>query len=406
MNILFAHRVFPGQFRNLIRHLAQEGTHQIKFLALQMHEPADPGVDVVRYEPARTVSTTIHPCLHSCEGAVLFGQAAYRAAERLRKQGFVPDVIFGHSGWGPTLFLQDLFPRAVFLGYFEWFYRSRGSSHGFHPNIPLLPEHELQIRTKNMPILLDLAHAQAGVAPTYWQRNQFPNEYRDKIEVIHDGVDCDFFSPQPQGLYLPRLGLDLRGKSQIVTYVATAMEPMRGFPEFMQAISLLQRRNKKCEIVVVGEERTEYSNPLDSGKSYRQLMMELYPFDVSRLHFTGRLSRDEYRQVLYASSVHVYLTFPFILSWSLLEAMACGCLVVGSATPPVQEVIQDKETGLLVDFFDVRALAASLAAVLDAPQNYAPLRRNARAAVLQKYEAGEMLRRQRGFVQQFVRQGR
>ena len=400
MKILFTHRVFPGQFRNLLARLTKDQRNQIKFLAFQLHEAPDPALDVIRYQPARKAGDSTHPCVMSTEEAVLFGQAAYRAALRLKEQGFYPDVIFGHSGWGPTLYLRDLFPRTTFLAYFEWFYRARGSSHGFHPNIPLTPEFEQQIRTKNVPILMDLAAAQAGVTPTHWQRQQFPAEYRHKIEVIHDGVDTEFFSPARQDLYLPRLGLDLRGKKQIVTYVATGMEPMRGFPEFMKMVSWLQRRFPHCEVVVVGEDRTEYSNPLASGKTYRQLMLELLPFDLSRLHFTGRLSLEEYRHVLQASAVHVYLTFPFILSWSALEAMSCGCLVVGSATPPVQEVIKDKTNGLLVDFFDVRGLAERVAMVLDNPAAFDFLRENARETVLQKYDSRLMLERQLNFVQQ------
>ena len=398
MKILFTHRVFPGQFRNLLARLTQDQRNQIKFLAFQLHEAPDPAVDVIRYQPARKAGESTHPCVMSTEDAVLFGQAAYRAASRLKEQGFYPDVIFGHSGWGPTLYLRDLFPRATFLAYFEWFYRARGSSHGFHPNIPLTPEFEQQIRTKNVPILMDLAAAQAGVTPTHWQRQQFPAEYRHKIEVIHDGVDTEYFSPDPQGLHLPRLGLDLRGKSRIVTYVATGMEPMRGFPEFMKAVSLLQRQSPQCEVVVVGEDRTEYSNPLASGKTYRQLMLECFPFDLSRLHFTGRLSLEEYRQVLRASTVHVYLTFPFILSWSLLEAMACGCVLAGSATPPVQEVIKDGENGLLVDFFDVPALADKIADVLENQPRYAQLREAARETIVRRYESRLMGQRLEDFL--------
>lgn len=399
MKVLFAHRVFPGQFRNLISHLTTEYGAQVKFLALQLHEAPDPAVEVIHYQPARKANESTHPCVMSTEDAVLFGQAAYRAASQLKEQGFYPDVIFGHSGWGPTLYLQDVFPRAIFLAYFEWFYRSRGSSHGFHPNIPLTPEFEQQIRTKNLPILMDLAHAKAGIAPTYWQRQQFPDEYRHKIEVIHDGVDMEFFSPDSQGLHIPRLGLDLRGKNQVVTYVATGMEPMRGFPEFMKAVSLLQGKFPQCEVVVVGEDRTEYSNPLASGKTYRQLMLECFSFDLSRLHFTGRLSLEEYRQVLRASAVHVYLTFPFILSWSMLEAMACGCILVGSATPPVQELLKNGENGLLVDFFDVPALAGKIGEVLEDQSRYAVLRGNARETILRRYEARMMVRQQYDFLQ-------
>ena len=399
MKLLFVHRAYPGQFRNLVEYLAKENRHQIKFLAYSLHETPPDSVEVARYQPSRAAHSATEACVQSTEDAVLFGQAAWQAAMRLKAQGFEPDVILGHSGWGPMLYLPDVFPRAKILGYFEWFYRSHGSSHGFHPNIPVSPEHEQQVRTKNVSILMELAASQAGVCPTVWQQQQFPAEYRSKIAVIHDGVDTAYFSPQSTGLHLPRLGLDLRGKDQVVTYVATGMEPMRGFPEFMRVVSALQKRFPHCETVVVGEDRTEYSNQLASGKTYRQLMLEMMPYDLSRLHFTGRLSREEYRQVIQASTVHVYLTFPYILSWSMLEAMACGCLVVGSATAPVQEVLVNEQNGLLVDFFDARGIFERVAAVLSRSANFDVLRRNARETVLQRYEARDMLRRQLEFVQ-------
>lgn len=399
MKLLCAHRVYPGQFRNLMNFMQQDERHQVKFLAYRLHEQPPHSIQVEMYQPSRLTLDSTHPCVQSTENAVLFGQAAYRAALRLKAQGFEPDVILGHSGWGPTLYLRDVFPKASILCYFEWFYRARGSSHGFHPNIPLAPEHALQIRTKNVPILMDLAEAQAGMTPTHWQRQQFPAEYRHKIEVIHDGVNMEYYSPQPEGLYLPRVGLDLRGKDQVVTYVATGMEPMRGFPEFMQAVSILQQRCPRCEVVVVGEDRTEYSNPLASGKTYRQLMLEIYPYDLSRLHFTGRLSLEEYRKVLRASMVHVYLSFPYILSWSMLEAMSTGCLILGSTTPPVEEVLRDNENGLLVDFFDVKGMAQKIEAVLADPPAYDIMRHHARETIFQRYDAEKMLPLQWQFVQ-------
>lgn len=400
MKLLLTHRVYPGQFRNLIRFLSQDSRHQLAYLAYNLHEEPVASVKVMNFQPSRAVHPDTLYCMNYAENAVLFAQAAWRSANALKQQGFEPDVILSHCGWGQSLYLQDVFKQATILGYFEWFYRAQGSSHGFHPKMPVTTDAAMQIRTKNVPILLDLASCRAGVSPTEWQQRQFPAEFRGKIAVIHDGVDTEYFAPEPAGLYLPRLGLDLRGKPKLVTYVATGMEPMRGFPEFMQAVSRLQRQCPDCQIVIVGADRTEYSNPLASGKTYRQLMLELYPYDLSRLHFTGPLSRDEYRQVIRASMVHVYLTFPFILSWSMLEAMACGCLVVGSATPPVQEVIKDGENGLLVEFFDVRKLSDTIASVLDASSSLDTLRKNARETIIQKYEARSMLRRQWEFVQQ------
>jgi glycosyltransferase involved in cell wall biosynthesis len=273
-------------------------------------------------------------------------------AQKLIAQNFLPDIVYAHSGWGPGLFIKDIFPKATLLGYFEWFYHAHGTDADFDPTEPLQADDEARIRIKNAPILLDLCNCDAGLSPTTWQRQQFPTEFHSKIKVLHDGVDTSFFQPKPGAkLVLPSINLDLSDVAEIVTYVGRGMEPYRGFPQFMEAVALIQKRRPKTHIVVVGEDRVAYGKSLPDGKTYKQLMLEKLDLDLSRLHFTGRLPYNQYLQVLQASSVHIYLTRPFVLSWSMLEAMATGCLIVASNTAPVTEVIRDGENGLLVDFF-------------------------------------------------------
>lgn len=392
MKYLFVHRNFPGQFRYLAGALAADYRNEVVFLT-HTGEGSVKRVKKVHYQPKAAGRT--HAYLTGTDQAVQYGQAAYRAAWSLKQQGFVPDVIFGHSGWGPTLFMKDLFPQSRLLCYFEWFYRSSGSTHGFDPAVPVTEDNRAEIRTKNIPIMTDLVTADAGLTPTYWQRAQFPVEFHSKLHVLHDGVDTEYFQPNREAkLVLPRIGLDLSGAEEIVTYVATGMEPMRGFPQFMEAVALLQQRRSQCHVVVVGEDRTEYSTPLPSGQSYRHLMLEKYQYDLRRIHFTGRLSLEEYRQVLWASAAHVYLTYPFILSWSMLEAMACGCLIIGSKTPPVEEMIQDGVNGCLVDFFQSSELAEKLNEVLSDRSRWQVVQAMARDTIVQKYDLRTILPRQ------------
>ncbi|MBC8123787.1 MAG: glycosyltransferase [Gemmatimonadaceae bacterium] len=384
MQILFLHRVFPGQFRYLAAALAANPDHQVVFGTMRP-EGELPGVHEVLYAPARAVHPQTHFCVRTLENGVLDGQAVYRLAEQLKRQGFVPDIVYGHSGWGPTLFIKDIFPRARLLCYFEWFYRAQGSSHGFDPAIPVDANAQIEIRTKNAPILLDLHSCDAGISPTRWQQSQFPAEMRAEINVLHDGIPTHIVLPGLGRLCLPQLGLDLSAVEELVTYVATGMEPLRGFPQFIEAAALVLERRPGCHVVVVGEDRVEYGNTLAEGKTYKQLMLEKFTPDPSRLHFTGRLPYAQYVQVLQSSSVHVHLTYPYILSWSLMEALSAGCLVVGSATPPVMEMIRDGVNGLLVDFFSPRQIAERVEEVLDHPTRMAEIRARAWALILEKY---------------------
>lgn len=394
MRILFLHRSFPGQFRYLANVLARDPDNEVVFLTTSRAGDI-PGVNKVVYEPAREVHPGVHPYLKGMERAVLYGQAAYRAAAGLKRQGFVPDVICAHSGWGPSLFMGDVFPQAPLVGYYEWYYRARGSSFGFDPRLPLTGDNETEIRVKNAPILLDLAACAAGISPTRWQQSQFPRELRPKIHVLHDGIDTVFFRPgADRERTLPRLGLDLAAMEEIVTYVATGMEPLRGFPEFMAALALLQKRRPRLHAVIVGEDRVEYDAPRPDGRTYREAALSEHDFELSRLHFTGRLGFDEYRRVLAASSVHVYLTYPFILSWSMLEAMAAGCTVVGSDTAPVREVVRNGENGLLADFFSPQDIAARVEEALDDPDKRRKMGETARETIMAGYDARKLLPQQ------------
>jgi glycosyltransferase involved in cell wall biosynthesis len=392
MRILFLHSNFPAQFRHLAAAFASDPNNQVVFGTMRK-EGQMPGVNKVIYSPSRKPHRETHHYVKTLEEAVLQGQAVYRLLDKLKKDGFIPDVVYGHSGWGPTLFVKDIFPEAKLLCYFEWFYHSQGSDVGFDPAEPLTIDDKLRIRIKNTPILTDLYSCDAGLCPTKWQQKQFPPEFQAKIKVLHDGIDTNYFCPkQGEKIVLPSIGLDLSAAKEIVTYVSRGMEPYRGFPQFMEAVALLLKRRKNCHVVVVGEDRVAYGKKLPAGKTFKQLMLEKLKLDLSRIHFAGRLPYPQYLQVLRASSAHVYLTRPFVLSWSMLEAMSAGCLIVASNTPPVTEVIQNGSNGILVDFFSPQDIATRVEEALEKPDKMLSIRKNARESIIKKYDLPKLLK--------------
>ena len=400
MRILFLHPNFPAQFRHVATALAQYPSNQVVF-GTKRAEGSLPGVRKALYRVSRTAHPQTHHYVRSLENAVLEGQAVFRMAQRLKAQGFVPDAIYGHSGWGSTLFIKDIFPQAKLYGYFEWFYQAQGADADFDPSDPLDIDTAANIRVKNTPILMDLVNCDRALSPTYWQQQQFPPEFHTKLKVHHDGIDTTFFQPKPGAkLVLPAIGLDLSEADEIITYATRGMEPYRGFPQFMESVALIQHRRPNCHIVVAGEDRVAYGKALPDGKSYKQLMLEKLPLDMSRLHFTGSLPYGQYRQLLQASSVHIYLTRPFVLSWSMLEAMACGCLVVGSNTPPVAEVIRAGKNGLLVDFFSPAEVADRVDEVFASDDRCSDIRARARETVLNHYSLQKLLPQHLQWLQQ------
>ncbi|MCW5751226.1 MAG: glycosyltransferase family 4 protein [Alphaproteobacteria bacterium] len=392
MRVLFLHNNFPAQYRFVATALAADPRNRVVFGTANANGEL-PGVTRVHYKPARAASPATHHYIRNLEEAVLTGQAVYRMALELKRQGFEPDIVCGHSGWGPTLYVKDAFPKTKLLCYFEWFYRSRGSDADFVDPASISLDDECRIRTRNAPILLDLAQCDAGVSPTEFQRAQFPEPWASRLHCLHDGIDVDFFSPEP-GAKLVLPGVDLSHAPEIVTYATRGMEPYRGFPQFMRAVALLQKRRPDMHAVVVGDDRVAYGRKLPEGQSYRQKMLEELPdLDLARLHFTGSLPYPLYRQVLRASSVHVYLTVPFVLSWSLMESLATGCLVVGSDTAPIREMIADNHNGLLADFFSPEHLAERIGEALDDPGRMAPIRAAARQGIVERYALRDLLPR-------------
>jgi glycosyltransferase involved in cell wall biosynthesis len=409
MRYLFIHPVFPGQFGKLMETLAADPQNEVWHLSRQAAVAAVPGVRKLQYRFEGTPPPAgLHPFLLKLHEALQQGDAVTRALLQLRREGYRPDLIYGYTGFGHTLFVKDVYPDVPFVGYFEWFLNSHGAEYNFDPAFPLDFERQRALRLVNANTLLDLHHCDAGVTPTQWQLQQFPAEFRGKLRVIHDGIDTSVFRPEPVDV-LPIGELQLYpGETEIVTYTTRGMEPFRGFPQFMRALSRLQQRRPQCHAVIAGTEENFYSRALPDGRSYKQALLEELKdrLDLRRVHFTGWLDGEAYRRVLRSSAAHVYLTYPYVLSWSLLEAMASGCQVIGSRTPPVQEVIRHGDNGLLVDFFDEAALADTLEQALDDLPRSRRLRAAARATVEEQYARHQLVPVHARWVREWVQAGR
>jgi glycosyltransferase involved in cell wall biosynthesis len=314
--------------------------------------------------------------------------AVVEACRHLQSRGIRPDIICGHSGWGELLFVKDIFPETPILSYFEFYYHFSNADVGFDREFPVSPLDPFRLRTKNAVNLLSFDAVDWGNAPTRWQRSVHPPELRSRISVVHEGVDTERVRPNPDAwLVLQRGNTRLTARDEVVTYVARNLEPYRGFHIFMRAVAEILRRRPRTHIVLVGGDGVSYGAPAPAGTTYRELLLnELGLHAEHRVHFLGQIPHDAYLNLLQVSSAHVYLTYPFVLSWSFIEAMAAGCAVIGSATPPVMEVLRDGENGLAVDFFSPRAIADQVDEILDDPDRRADLRMAARQTAVRDFD--------------------
>lgn len=392
MNILFIHQNFPGQFKHLAPALAREG-HTCVALTLRVKKPTNwNGVRVLPYglKPPRV--SGVHGWVLDLDSKVKRAEACYRAAVKLREAGFVPDVILAHPGWGESLFLRDVWPGARIGLYCELYYVSDPEVIAFDPEFP--PKETtgaLRIRLKNINNRLHFEMADRGISPTRFQADTFPPAFRDKITVVHDGVDTDVIRPNPEATFALEDGTVLTRSDEIVTFVNRNLEPYRGYHVFMRALPQLLRERHRARVLIVGGDEVSYGARPPAGKTWKQIFIDevrgqIPDEDWARVHFLGRIPYDRFLSMLQVSRVHVYLTYPFVLSWSLLETMSVGGAIVASDTAPVREAITEGETGRLVDFFDGEALVNRVSELLDDPGQRARLGAAARNHVRSAYD--------------------
>ncbi len=391
MKFLFVHQNFPGQFRHVAPALAAQG-HEV--WAMGMHEPEVvlPGVKhlLVKTNGASDRVRRTDPELRELHAKFVRGQATAAALQQVMDGGFTPDLVYSHPGWGESMFLRDVCPGARQVVFAEYYYGEQGGDTAFDPEFSTPSQQALmRSRVKNTHLLHALSMADDAISPTEFQRSQHPAWARPRIQVIHDGIDTPHFAPDPQAVVrLRRAGLTLRPGQEVVTFVARQLEPYRGYHIFMRCLAQLQRLRPQAQVVIVGGDGVSYGAAPPEGKSWKQIFLDEVSagIDLSRVHFVGRVQHEVLTQLMQVSAAHVYLTYPFVLSWSMLEAMSIGCLVIGSRTAPVQEVIDHGRNGLLTDFFDPDALARTIADALQRPEALAPLRLQARADTIERFD--------------------
>jgi glycosyltransferase involved in cell wall biosynthesis len=401
MKILFVHPNMPGQYRNLCRYAAQNKNNTVVFLTKQTNVEI-PGVHKLEYKLARTPFYTTHRYVVGLEKGVLQGQEAWRVCHKLQQEeGFKPDVIVGHPGWGDCLFLKDLWPDVPMLSYLEFYYHSEGADVGFEDTVR--QDERARVRVKNAVNLLNLEGCDWGLSPTHWQKSVHPKEYHHKISVLHDGIDTHNCRPDAQASITLPNGKTFRAGDEVITYVARNFEPYRGLGTFMQAAEIILRNRPNCHIIAIGSDGVSYGRQLVGGETYLGQWKQKVKLDESRIHFTGPLPYDQLIKAIQVGAAHIYLTYPFVLSWSTLEAMATGCLLIASDTQPLQEVIEDGRNGLLVDFFSPEQLAKRVDEALDNREKMQPIRDAARRTIEERYALEKMLPLHMGLITDLAR---
>lgn len=387
MKILLVHQNFPGQFKHLVPVLLKDPSNQV--VAFTMNEFSGPAnLKVVRYQAARGTSKDVHPWVAETETKVIRGDAAFRAALKLKHEGFEPDLILAHPGWGESLFLKQVWPHSKMVIYCEFHYASQGTDVGFDPEFPPKDEGDAcRVRMKNVNNFLHFDIADGGISPTEWQKSTFPEPFHSKIDVVHDGIDTQVIKPNPD-VWLKLGDMRLTRDDEIVTFVNRNLEPYRGYHIFMRALPRILAQRPNARVIMVGGDGVSYGSTAPAGTTWKQIFLDEVRdrLDISRVHFVGNVPYQHFIPLLQLSRVHVYLTYPFVLSWSLLEAMACGCAIVASETAPLKEAIINGHTGIMTPFFDPQLLADNVISLLGDQEKRERLGAQARQFAIEHYD--------------------
>jgi glycosyltransferase involved in cell wall biosynthesis len=387
MNVLFVHNNFPAQFRHIASHLAADPNNLVAAIGSPTAQDL-PNVILRRYcLPIQDVTKT-HPFARRFDLECRRAEQVLYTATELASSGFYPDVIMVHSGWGENLPLRSVFPAARIATYCEFYYRPVGQDVNFDPEFPRLTiDGKTTLSLKNASQLFGLIEADIGISPTAWQRSTFPPEVQHKIVTLHEGIDTRIIAPSPEATFATPSGKLLRKGDEVITYVSRDLEPLRGYHSFMRSLPNILRDRPNADVLIVGGDKVSYGPAPPRNCSWKEIFLKEVEseLDTSRIHFLGNVAYEQFLAVLQVSAVHVYLTYPFVLSWSFLEAMSAGCVIVTSDVPPTREIL-DESCGLFVAFHDVQAIAAATADVLSAPHRYAELGVAARKKILAKYD--------------------
>lgn len=385
MKIVLVHRNFPGQFRHLAPALIRMG-HEVRALTWKGNQnPRSVPTLEYQVEDIDANGPIADFARHHANGQA----AAQVCAAQTARDGFVPDLVVGSINWGETLYLRDVWPDARHVGYAEFCYNPRGLDTDFDPEFSQTSlERDTRVVARTAHLVLGATRCDRLISPTKWQASTFPAEMQGKIDVVHDGVATEALTPDDSATStLPNRQV-LGAKDEVITFVNRNLEPYRGYHTFMRALPDILRRRPNAQVVIVGGTGRGYGPIPARDVTWKDYMTREVgsQIDPRRVHYTGQVPYGDLLSLLRISSAHVYLSYPFVLSWSMLEAMALGCLVIGSDTPPVAEAIEHGKTGLLVDFFDHQAWADTIVNVLEQPEDYAHLRAAARAHIVETYD--------------------
>lgn len=390
LNILFVHQNFPAQFVYVAHALKDVPGLKLAVVTNKENDHVD-FLPTARYgwEPQRAgrpehISTNFAL-------RVSRGRMAANAMLAIRSQNFVPDVILGHLGWGETLFAKDVFPDARLIVHAEFYYSASGADVGFDPEFPFddRAERRFELRAKNAAILAAMIDADRAVAPTHWQASRFPAELQHKIDIVHEGIDTDLIAPNSNAVFrIGGTGQVFRPGDEVITFVNRNLEPYRGYHIFMRMLPRLLSERPNAHVIIVGGDAVSYGAAPPQGKSWKQIFLSEVRdrLPMERVHFVGKIPFADFVALMQVSAAHVYLTYPFVLSWSMLQAMSAGAPIIASDTEPVREIIEDGVNGRLVDFFDIEMLTDRVVDVLENPDAYKPMRSAARATIIKKYD--------------------
>jgi len=399
MHVAFVHRRGFGQFAALASHLAQAGNEVT--LVTEAVDQRIASVRIVRHraEPGPRAHPLTARYLAVPDHHVRIGHRVAETFEAMVRLGQAPDLVLGHIGWGSMMFVKDVLPRTPALGYCEFFYRPEGADVGFAPDDRPDSETRKRLRLRNLAQLSSLEALEGGISPTNWQKSLYPADARARIAVCHEGIDVRRFRPEPAvSLKLPDGRVLKAGDPPVVTFAARDLEPYRGFPQALEAAAKVIRRHPDALFVFVGGNGVSYGTAAPGGGAWKDHLLASLDIPPERLLFPGTVPHSVLRQLFRISAAHLYLTYPFVLSWSVLEAMACGALVIGSDTAPVQEVIRSGRNGILVPFFDTDALAEAILDALARPAAFHELRAAARRTIKQRFRLEECLARQMSII--------
>jgi len=405
---LFVHNNFPGQFGFLAEAMVADGW----ICAAIGSETATPvaAMPMARWRTARGSTPGIYGPATRAEADLIRGRAAAECAMLLRNKGLKPDIVIGHPGWGETLFMEEVFPEARQILHGEFFYRATGGDVGFDPEFGEMDQEErFRVHAKNATLGLAYLSADRLVCPTRFQASVFPETLKSRISIIHEGVDTQAIAPREGVRFTLANGRVLDRATPVITFINRRFEPLRGFHVFMRALPALLKAVPEAQVLMIGsEDGSGYGRTPPEGKTWKSVALEALEgqLDLDRVHFVGRLPHGRMLDALAVSAAHVYYTYPFVLSWSLLEAMASGCMIIGSDTAPVRDAIVSGESGILLDFFDIPALSEARISACREPERYSAMRRAARAVVTTEFDRRQIcLPRWRSLIDETVALG-